>query len=213
MPPSSRRSTAIRWTSRRPGSSTTTSPSSSTAAKSRLPAQMAPIYGVAEAQRRNAQSYWVFLSHAAAYGKVPGNACFFFSCDDMTPQVNNPGWVAALEDYIKSRDLGAPEQLQWDVADTRIQFPAGVSVFNIDWGDVGPDLLQPRRLGDRRRHRLRPAAGRRPATMITPSRRGWKRRTRRPSSPSAAGSSAWPRTATPRPVPWTLAASWRARRW
>ena len=70
--------------------------------------QTAPIYGVAEAQRRNAQSYWVFLSHAAAYGKVPGNACFFFSCDDMTPQVNNPGWVAALDDYIKSRDLGAP---------------------------------------------------------------------------------------------------------
>jgi multiple sugar transport system substrate-binding protein len=105
--------------------------------------QSAPIYGVAEAQRRNAQSYWVFLSHAAAYGKVPDNACFFFSCDDMTPQVNNPGWVAALDDYIKSRDLGAPEQLQWDVSDTRIQFPAGVSVLNIDWGDVGPMSYNP----------------------------------------------------------------------
>jgi multiple sugar transport system substrate-binding protein len=105
--------------------------------------QMAPIYGVAEAQRRNAQSYWVFLSHAASYGKVPGNPCFFFSCEDMTPQVNNPGWVAALDDYIKSRDLGAPEQLQWDVADTRIQFPAGVAVLNIDWGDVGPISYNP----------------------------------------------------------------------
>ncbi len=104
---------------------------------------VAPIYGVAEAQRRNAQSYWVFLSHAASYGKSPDNACFFFSCDDMTPQVNNPGWVAALEDYLRSRDLGAPEQLQWDVADTRIQFPAGVSVLNIDWGDVGPISYNP----------------------------------------------------------------------
>jgi multiple sugar transport system substrate-binding protein len=105
--------------------------------------EIAPIYGVAEAQRRNAQSYWVFLSHAAGYGKVPGNPCFFFSCDDMTPQVNNPGWVQALEDYIKSRDLGPPEQLQWDVADTRVQFPAGVSVLNIDWGDVGPISYNP----------------------------------------------------------------------
>jgi multiple sugar transport system substrate-binding protein len=105
--------------------------------------ETAPIYGVAEAQRRNAQSYWVFLSHAAGYGKVPGNPCFFFSCDDMTPQVNNPGWVQALEDYIKSRDLGPPEQLQWDVADTRVQFPAGVSVLNIDWGDVGPISYNP----------------------------------------------------------------------
>ena len=102
-----------------------------------------PIYGVAEAQRRNAQSYWVFLSHATSYGKIPGNPCFFFSCEDMTPQVNNPGWVQALEDYIRSRDLGPPEQLQWDVADTRVQFPAGVAVFNIDWGDVGPISFNP----------------------------------------------------------------------
>ena len=105
--------------------------------------EMAPIAGVAEAQRRNAQSYWVFLSHAAGYGKVPGNPCFFFSCDDMTPQVNNPGWVQALDDYIMSRDLGPAEQLQWDVSDTRVQFPAGVSVLNIDWGDVGPISYNP----------------------------------------------------------------------
>jgi multiple sugar transport system substrate-binding protein len=105
--------------------------------------EMAPIAGVAEAMRRNAQSYWVFLSHAAGYGKVPGNPCFFFSCDDMTPQVNNPGWVQALEDYLVSRDLGPAEQLQWDVADTRVQFPAGVAVFNIDWGDVGPISYNP----------------------------------------------------------------------
>lgn len=105
--------------------------------------ETAPIAGVAEAQRRNAQSYWVFLSHAASYGKVPGNPCFFFSCDDMTPQVNNPGWVAALDDYIRSRDLGPQEQLQWDVTDTRVHFPAGAAVFNIDWGDVGPISYSP----------------------------------------------------------------------
>jgi multiple sugar transport system substrate-binding protein len=33
--------------------------------------------------------------------------------------------------------------LQWDVADTRVQFPAGVAVFNIDWGDVGPISYNP----------------------------------------------------------------------
>ena len=105
--------------------------------------ESAPIYGVAEAQKRGGQSYWVFLSHAAGYGKVPGNPCFFFSCEDMTPQVNNPGWVAALDDYIKSRDLGSPQQSEWDVAQTRIMFPAGVSVLNIDWGDVGPMSYNP----------------------------------------------------------------------
>ena len=98
---------------------------------------MAPIYGALEAQRRNAQSYWVYLSRAAGYGKVPGNPCFFFSCDDMTPQVNNPGWVRALEEYIDIRSVGDPEMINYDVADTRTLMATGTAVLNLDWGDVG----------------------------------------------------------------------------
>lgn len=105
----------------------------------------APIYGVLEAQRRNAQSYWVFLSRAAGYGKIPGNPAFFFSADDMTPQVNNPGWVRALEEYVAISKYGPAEMINYDVADTRIHFPAGVSVFNIDWGDVGTISIDPDR--------------------------------------------------------------------
>ena len=63
---------------------------------------MGPIFGVMEAMKRNTQAYYVYFSHAAGYGKVPGNPCFFFSCDDMTPQVNNPGWVRALEDSLST---------------------------------------------------------------------------------------------------------------
>ncbi len=97
----------------------------------------APIFGTMEAQKRGTQAFFVYFSHAAGYGKIPGNPCFFFSCDDMTAQVNNPGWVRALEDYMHSTDLGPPEMVNWDGADTRNYFPAGLSVFNIDWGDVG----------------------------------------------------------------------------
>lgn len=105
--------------------------------------QTAPIAGVAEAQRRNAQSYWVYLSHAAGYAKTPGNPCFFFDCADMTPEVNNPGFVRALEEYISLRALGPEEMINWDVSDTRVQFPAGCCVLNIDWGDVGPISYNP----------------------------------------------------------------------
>ncbi len=98
---------------------------------------MAPIYGALEAQRRNAQSYWVYLSRAAGYGKVPGNPCFFFSCDNMTPQVNNPGWVRALEEYVAIREVGDPEMINYDVADTRTLMATGTAVLNLDWGDVG----------------------------------------------------------------------------
>lgn len=104
---------------------------------------MAPIYGALEAQRRNAQSYWVYLSRAAGYGKVPGNPCFFFSCDDMTPQVNNPGWVRALEEYVGIRDVGDPEMINYDVADTRTLFTTGTAVLNLDWGDVGTISVDP----------------------------------------------------------------------
>jgi multiple sugar transport system substrate-binding protein len=99
--------------------------------------QTAPVYGVMEAQKPKSQGFYVFFSHAAGYAKIPGNPCFFFSCEDMTPQINNPGWVKALEDFIRSAKLGPPEQINWDVADTRKYFPTGMSVFNIDWGDVG----------------------------------------------------------------------------
>ena len=103
----------------------------------------APIYGALEAQRRNAQSYWVYLSRATGYGKVPGNPCFFFSCDDMTPQVNNPGWVRALEEYVDIRSVGDPEMINYDVADTRTLFTTGTAVLNLDWGDVGTISVDP----------------------------------------------------------------------
>ncbi len=105
--------------------------------------ETAPIFGALEAQRRNAQSYWVYLSRAAGYGKVPGNPCFFFSCDDMTPQVNNPGWVRALEEYVAIRAVGDPEMINYDVADTRTLFTTGTAVLNLDWGDVGTISVDP----------------------------------------------------------------------
>ncbi len=103
----------------------------------------APIYGTMEAQKRNTQAFYVYFSHAAGYGKIPGNPCFFFSCEDMTPQINNPGWVRALEDYMESTSYGPPEMINWDVSDTRNYFPAGLSVMNIDWGDVGTISIDP----------------------------------------------------------------------
>ena len=105
--------------------------------------EVLPIAGLGEAQRRNAQSYWVYLSHAASYAKAPGNPCFFFDCADMTQEINNPGFVRALEEYVALREFGPAEMINWDVADTRVQFPAGCCVLNIDWGDVGPISYNP----------------------------------------------------------------------
>lgn len=107
---------------------------------------VAPISGVAEAQRRDAQSYWFLMSRAAGYAHVPGDPCFYFSCEGdapMTPRVNNPGWVRGLQDWIDISAFGAPDMINFDVTNVRAVFPAGQSVFGLDWGDVGPISVDP----------------------------------------------------------------------
>lgn len=103
----------------------------------------APIYGVAEALRPKAQSFWFLMSRAGGYAKVPGDPYFFFD-EDMTPLVNTPGWVRGLEDWIEIYDCcSAPEMLNFDVVNVRAEFPAGRVVFGLDWGDVGPITVDP----------------------------------------------------------------------
>ncbi len=106
----------------------------------------APIFGVIEAQRPNAQSYWFLMSRAAGYAKVPGDPCFLFDCQDetpMRPRINNPGWVRALDDWVAIREFGMPDMLNVDVAQVRSRFPTGLAALALDWGDVGPLTVDP----------------------------------------------------------------------
>jgi multiple sugar transport system substrate-binding protein len=97
----------------------------------------APIFGTIEAQRRQAQSFWFLMTRSSGYAKVPGDPYFFFD-ENMTPLVNTPGWVQGLQDWIDISAFGAPDMINADVTNVRSVFPAGQSVFGLDWGDVGP---------------------------------------------------------------------------
>ena len=103
---------------------------------------VAPIYGVAEAQRREAQSFWFLMTRASGYAKVPGDPFFFFD-EEMNPLVNTPGWVHGLQDWIDISPFGAPDMTNFDVTNVRAVFPAGQTVFGLDWGDVGPITIDP----------------------------------------------------------------------
>lgn len=103
---------------------------------------VAPIYGVAEAQKRSAQSFWFLMTRAAGYAKVPGDPYFFFD-ENMTPLVNTPGWVKGLQDWIDISAFGTPDMINFDVTNVRQVFPAGQSVFGLDWGDIGPITIDP----------------------------------------------------------------------
>jgi multiple sugar transport system substrate-binding protein len=96
------------------------------------------IYGAGTAFKPHAQSYWTFLGVAASFAKAPGNPAYFFDPNTMKPQINNPGFVKALDLYSSLVKVGPPGVANWDVGDIRSNFPAGKVVLGIDWGDVGP---------------------------------------------------------------------------
>jgi len=95
-------------------------------------------YGVLEAFKRGGQAFWFFMSHAAAYVSVPGQkGNLFFDPDTMKPQINNPGFVKALEDWVALVKFGPPGMINFDSGDVRSQFAAGTAALALDWGDTG----------------------------------------------------------------------------
>lgn len=96
------------------------------------------LWGTAEAFRRGGQQFWFFFTHAASYTNHPDNpGSMFFNPETMDAQVNNPGWLRALEDYIRSTTFGPPGALNYDSGAIRTAFAGGQVAMNFDWGDTG----------------------------------------------------------------------------
>src|SRR5213596_1994803 len=96
-------------------------------------------YGSCLAMKRSAQSYWAWISIAAAYLQSKGTKQgAFFNTDNMQPLTNNPGAAAALDVYKQLSKIGPPDQLNNDVGDSRGLFVTGRCALSLDWGDIGP---------------------------------------------------------------------------
>lgn len=96
-------------------------------------------YGSCLAMKRSAQSYWAWISIAAAYLQSQGTKQgTFFNTDNMQPLTNNPAAAAALDVYKTLSKIGPPEQLNQDVGDSRGLFVTGRCALSLDWGDIGP---------------------------------------------------------------------------
>ena len=96
------------------------------------------LWGTAEAYRRGGEQFWYFFTHAAAYThhpKLPGS--MFFDPDTMDAQINNPGWVKALTDYLNGRNVAPPGALGFTSGDIHNIFAGGSVAMNFDWGDTG----------------------------------------------------------------------------
>ncbi len=85
--------------------------------------------------------FYFLADRAAAYAKHPDDPAWLFDPEDMSPRVNNPAWVQAIQDVM---DLMAaegaypPDQLNADPNTTAFQqFLAGTGAHVCWWGDVG----------------------------------------------------------------------------
>lgn len=102
------------------------------------------LYGTAEAFVRGGQQFWFFFSHAAAYTNHPDNpGSMFFDPETMDAQINNPGWLRGLEDYIRSVEYSPPGALNFNSGDIRTIFANGQVAMNFDWGDTGTIAADP----------------------------------------------------------------------
>ena len=102
------------------------------------------LYGTAEAMVRGGQQFWFFFTHAAPYVNDPDQpGGMFFDPETMDARINNPGWVKALEDYIKSVEFSPPGALGFSSGDIRTAFAGGKVAMNFDWGDTGTIATDP----------------------------------------------------------------------
>lgn len=103
------------------------------------------LWGNAEAFRRGGQQFWFFFSHAAAYTNHPDNpGSMFFDPDTMDAQLNNPGWVRGLEEYIRASKLAPPNALNFSFGEVNAAVAGGQVAQSIGWGDTGVIAADPK---------------------------------------------------------------------
>jgi len=85
-----------------------------------------------------------FLGRAAAYAKHPGvSGGFFFDLQSMTPLVNNPGWVRALENFIEAAMYMPPGGEGFTIADEIESYGGGQVLFSNSWDDATARATEP----------------------------------------------------------------------
>jgi multiple sugar transport system substrate-binding protein len=89
------------------------------------------------------QGHYHFQSLSAAFAITPGpkvdryHNVYWFDPTDMTPLINSPGHVKALEFLQELHKTGPAAQVGWSLGEAWDYFLRGKSVFVFSWGDVG----------------------------------------------------------------------------
>jgi multiple sugar transport system substrate-binding protein len=95
------------------------------------------LFGAMESMSRGTQTFWTGLSRMVGYVSQGEGWELFFDPNDMTPLINSPGHVRALEEWVDIVDHGPPDVLEFDVGDIREQFPLDTAALALDWASIG----------------------------------------------------------------------------
>ena len=104
-----------------------------------------PDFGSCIAKKRSAQSYWMVWSVAGGFLQSQGTKQgSFFDLDTMKPLVASDAFAEALRVYVATGKYGPPDELNWDVGDSRSAFVTGRCALTVDWGDIGTLAIDPK---------------------------------------------------------------------
>jgi multiple sugar transport system substrate-binding protein len=96
-----------------------------------------PHFGSAEVAKRDDLMFSAFISRAAAYAKNPSvKGGFFFDLATMEPQINNPGFVKALEMFVEAQKAFPPGGQNFGLGDEIFSFGGGQTLFSYSWDDA-----------------------------------------------------------------------------
>lgn len=115
-----------------------------------------PDDGISLHLRSGGQGHFHFMSLSAPFAITPADGddiaavskydnVYWFDPDDMTPLINQPGHVAALEFLKELAATGSDAQLGWELAEAWNNFLSGNAVATFSWGDVGSLAQDPSR--------------------------------------------------------------------
>ncbi len=102
-----------------------------------------PDHGTVLHLKVGEQGHYHFQSFSAPYAITPGDNVdqyhnvYWFDPTDMTPLINSPGHVKALEQLKELHATGPAAQVGWSLGEAWDYFLRGKSVFVFSWGDVG----------------------------------------------------------------------------
>jgi multiple sugar transport system substrate-binding protein len=115
-----------------------------------------PDDGISLHLRSGGQGFFHFMTLSAPFAVTPADGddptavskydnVYWFDPDDMTPLINSPGHVAALEFLKELAATGDDAQFGWELGEAWDNFLNGNAVATFSWGDVGSLAEDPTR--------------------------------------------------------------------